>query len=152
MEEELMLRKYLIVSACCALLYAAPVFAQDTENTAQQPAATQPEGGHGRGRHFDPAKRTERLTKKLNLNADQQSKVKDILTSEQSQMQSLRSDTAMAKTDRHAKMMDIHKSLDDQIRGLLDSTQQQKWDKMQAKREQRMEKRHGGDRMGSAQQ
>ena len=30
-------------------------------------------------------------------------------------------------------MMDIRKSTDDQIRGLLDSTQQKKWDEMQAK-------------------
>jgi periplasmic protein CpxP/Spy len=147
-----MLRKYIIASACCALLYAVPIFAQDTGDTAQQPGATQSEGGHGR-RHFDPAKRTEELTKKLNLNADQQAKVKDILTNEQSQMQGLHSDTSMAQSDRRAKMMDIHKSSDDQIWALLDSTQQQKWDKMQAKREQKMEKHHGGDgTMGSTQQ
>jgi hypothetical protein len=33
-------------------------------------------------------------------------------------------------------MMDIHQSSDTQIRALLDSTQQKKWDEMQAKREQ----------------
>jgi hypothetical protein len=32
--------------------------------------------------------------------------------------------------------MEIHKSTDTQIRALLDSTQQKKWDEMQAKREQ----------------
>ncbi|HVO61185.1 MAG TPA: hypothetical protein VMT53_09625 [Terriglobales bacterium] len=141
-----MLRKYVIVSACCALLYAAPIFvaAQDTGNAAQSPTATQPESGRQRA-HFDPAKRTEKLTRNLNLNADQQAKVNDILTSEQSQMQSLHSDTSMAQADRRAKMMDIRKSSDDQIRALLDPTQQQKWDKMEAKREKRMEKHHRGN-------
>ena len=150
-----MFRKYVIASACCALLYAAPmlVSAQDTANTAQQPTATQPERAHKGGGNFDPAKRTEKLTKKLNLNADQQSKVKDVLTSEQSQMQSLHSDTSTPKADRRAKMMDIRKSSDDQIRSVLDPTQQQKWDKMEAKREQKMEKHHGGTgSMGAAPQ
>ena len=149
-----MFRKYVIVSACCALLYAAPMFvaAQDT-GTAQQPTAAQPERAHEHGGHFDPAKRTEKLTKKLNLNADQQAKVKDILTSEQSQMQTLHSDTSTAKADRHAKMMDVRKASDDQIRSLLDPTQQQKWDKIEAKHEQKMEKHHGGNgTMGSAPQ
>ena len=50
------------------------------------------------------------------------------------------------------KMMDIHKSTDANIRALLDSTQQKKWDEMQAKREQwGQNRRHGspdGDQQG----
>ena len=38
-------------------------------------------------------------------------------------------------------MMEIRKSGDAQIRALLDSTQQKKWDEMQAKREQWMQNR-----------
>jgi hypothetical protein len=76
------------------------------------------------------------LAKHLNLTSDQQSKVLDILKSEQSQMQSLRSDNSTAPEDRHSKMMDIHKTSSDQIRALLDSDQQKKWDDMESRREQ----------------
>jgi hypothetical protein len=47
-------------------------------------------------------------------------------------------------------MMDIHKSSDTQIRALLDSTQQQKWDEMQAKRQQWMQNRHQGPPNGDS--
>lgn len=42
-------------------------------------------------------------------------------------------------------MMDIRKSTDAQIRGVLDATQQKKWDEMLAKREQRMQGHHAPD-------
>ena len=113
---------------------AAPGFSQDNSATGQQ-AASQGEPAHPHGR-FDPAKRTEMLTKRLSLTADQQTKVLDILKSEQSQMESLHSDTSLPQEDRRSKMMDIHKTSSDQIRGLLDSDQQKKWDEMQSRREQ----------------
>ena len=112
---------------------AAPGFSQDNSAGGQQ-AAPQGEPGHQHAR-FDPAKRTEMLTKQLNLTSDQQTKVQDILKSEQSQMESLRSDTSLSQEDRRSKMMDLHKTSSDQIRGLLDATQQKKWDEMQSKHE-----------------
>ena len=123
----------MLAGAVCA---AAPlVVAQDSGSTPPQsaPAGAPPE--HGRG-HFDPAQRTERLTKELKLTSDQQPKVLDILKSEQSKMQDLRSDSSLSQDDRRAKMMDIHKASDDQIRALLDANQQKKFDTMQAKRGQ----------------
>ena len=117
--------------ACTAVPFAA---AQDSGSSSNdQPSANA--GGpseHGRGGHFDPAKRTEMLTKRLKLTADQQPKVLDILKSAQSQMQSLRSDSSVSQEDRRSKMMDIHKTSDDQIRALLDANQQKKWDAMQS--------------------
>ncbi len=111
-----------------------PGVAQDSGNNDQQTApAAGPEHGH---RHFDPAKRTERLTKELKLTSDQQPKVLEILKSEQSQMESLRSDSPTSRDDRRSKMMDIHKTSDDQIRALLDSNQQKKWDEIQSRHEE----------------
>jgi hypothetical protein len=99
----------------------------------------------------DPAQRTAELTKKLKLNSDQQTKVQDALQSERSQMESVHQDTSLAQQDRHAKMMEIHKSTDAQIRGLLDSTQQKKWDEMQSKHEEwRQDHRQGPPDAGSA--
>jgi protein CpxP len=124
----------MLAGAVCA---AAPfVVAQDSGAAPQQSA---PEGAppeHGRGGHMDPAMRTERLTKQLNLTSDQQAKVLDILKSAQSKMQDLRSDSSVPQEDRRSKMMEIHKTSDDQIRALLDANQQKKFDAMQAKREQ----------------
>jgi len=118
--------------------------AQDTGANDQQaaPEAAPPEHGPGRG-HMDPAKHAAMLAKRLNLSSDQQSKVQDILKSEQSQMESLRADSSVSPEDRRSKMMDIHKSTNDQVRGLLDPDQQKKWDEMQSRREE-WGHHHGG--------
>jgi periplasmic protein CpxP/Spy len=141
-----MLKHCLLVLMLAGLVYTVtPSVAQDSGGSDQQsaPAGAPPDHGHGRG-HFDPAKRTEMLTKQLNLTSEQQPKVLDILKSEQSQMESLRSDSSVQPADRHSKMMEIHKASNDQIRGLLDSNQQQKFDAMQNKHEQMQGHHEGG--------
>ncbi len=115
-----------LAALVCAVMPSA--IAQDSGSADQQ--AAPPE--HGRGGHFDPEKRTEMLTKQLKLTSDQQPKVLDILKSAQSQMQGLRSDSSLSQSDRRSKMMEIHKTSNDQIRALLDSKQQKKWDAMQS--------------------
>src|SRR5271168_803702 len=122
-----MLKHCFIVLALAALActITASAIAQDSGNN-NPPAAQsgeQPEHGH---RHFDPEKRTEMLTKQLNLTSDQQPKVLDILKSEQSQMETLRSDSTASQEDRHSKMMEIHKSSNEQVRALLTPDQQKK--------------------------
>lgn len=136
-----MLKNCLLALLLGALVGLAPLssLAQD-----QQPATSEAQEGHGHGHaHMDPAKHAAMLAKRLNLSSDQQSKVEDVLKSEQSQMESLRSDSSQSREDRHAKMMDIHKASNDQIRGLLNPDQQKQWDEMQSRREQRMEGHHG---------
>lgn len=134
---------------CLLALVAAGLLSVGTSlATAQEnPPSDQPsmqEHGHMGGHGYDPAQRTQELTKKLKLNSDQQTKVQDVLTSEKSQMQSLRQDTSMSQQDRRSKMMDIHKTSNDQIRAVLNSDQQKKWDEMQAKREEHMQNHKGG--------
>ena len=135
-----MLKRGLFAVTLSALIAAASVsaLAQDNQSNDQQsaPAGAQPDHGQAH-HHFDPAKRTEMLTKQLKLTSDQQPKVLEILKSEQSQMESLRSDSS--QDDRRSKMMDLRKASNDQIRALLDSTQQKKWDEMQSRHEQRQE-------------
>jgi periplasmic protein CpxP/Spy len=129
-----MLKHCLLALMLGGVLYAASALAmaqdapnQDAPQTNQQSQMAGP-NGH---RHFDPQRRTEMLTKRLNLTSDQQAKVLDIFKSEQSQMESLRSDSSLSQDDRHSKMMDIHKTSDDQIRALLTPDQQKKFDAMQ---------------------
>jgi periplasmic protein CpxP/Spy len=150
-----MLKQCLLVLVAAGLISITAPFAaaQDSPSNNQQ---SPPSHDNGRGHHGppDPAQRTQELTKQLKLTSDQQTKVQDVLQSERSQMESLRQDTSNSHEDRHAKMMEIHKTSDTQIRALLDSTQQKNWDEMQAKREQWMQDRHsaagaGSDRQGA---
>lgn len=133
-----MLKHCLLALMLAGVMYTVTPSASAQDNGASPPQAAPAE--HGRG-HFDPARRTQMLTRKLNLNADQQSKVLDIYKSAQSQMESLRSDTSVPQADRHAKMQEIRKNTDDQVRGVLSSDQQKKFDEMQSRREQREEQR-----------
>jgi protein CpxP len=148
-----MFKQSLLVLAAAGLISIAVPFAaaQDSPSNTQQ---TPPAMDNGGGRHHgppDPAARAAELNKKLNLTSDQQPKVLDALQSEHSQMESLHQDSSLSQDERHSKMMEIHKSTDAQIRGLLDSTQQKKWDEMQAKREQWMQGHHGGPDGGPGQ-
>src|SRR5271169_1246293 len=131
-----MLKHSLLALVLAGLTYAAPAVAQNApQNNApdQQSAPSAHEGHRGHG-PMDPAKRTEKLAKKLSLTPDQQTKVQELFKSEQSQMQSLHNDSTLSRDDRRSRMMDIHKTSNDQVRALLDATQQKKWDKMQANR------------------
>jgi hypothetical protein len=141
----------MLVGAMCGA--SASAIAQDAPNQSapnaapnndQQSAMAGP-GGH---RRFDPQKRTEMLTKRLNLTSDQQAKVLDTLKSEQSQMESLHSDTSLSQDDRRSKMMDIHKASSGQIRALLNPDQQKKYDAMQ--NEHGQGHRQNGDQGGGA--
>ena len=133
-----MLKQSLLALTLAGVVYtAAPfVLAQDSSASPQQSAPQGVSPEHGRGGHMDPAMRTKRLTKELNLTSDQQAKVLDILKSAQSKMQDLRSDSSVPQEDRRSKMMEIHKASDDQIRATLDPDQQKKFDAMQSKHEQ----------------
>ena len=147
-----MLKKYMLVLVAAGALSIAAPLASAQDNQSNDQAPSQENGGRHHGYHGqpDPAERTARLTKKLNLTSDQQPKVLAALQSEKSQMESLHQDTSLSQQDRRAKMMDIRQVTDSQIRGLLDSTQQKKWDEMQAEREQRMGNRHSGGHDGGS--
>jgi periplasmic protein CpxP/Spy len=148
-----MLKQYLLVLLAAGLiLIGAPlVTAQDSSSNDQQ-APPAHEGGRGHHGPSDPAQRTQELTKKLSLTSDQQTKVQGILQSERTQMESLHQDTSQSQQDRRSKMMDIHQTSDSQIRALLDSTQQKKWDEMQAKHGEWMQNRHQAPPAGGSDQ
>ncbi len=124
-----------LASVVCTV--TASAVAQNNGSNDQQsaPAGAPSEQWHGH-HHFDPEQRAEMLNKQLKLTSDQQPKVLEILKSEQSQMEKLRSDSSLSQDDRRPKMMEIRKSSNDHIRALLDPDQQKKWDAMQSRREQ----------------
>jgi periplasmic protein CpxP/Spy len=150
-----MFKQCLFALMLAGLVYtAAPAaIAQDAGNNDQQaaPAGGPQEQGRMHSR-MDPGRRVEMLSKQLNLTPDQKTKVLDILKSGRSKMESVRDDSSLSPQDRHTKMMDIHKASNDQIRALLDSNQQKKFDEMQSRQEQWMQGHHpGGEGMGAPQ-
>jgi len=132
-----------LVAASLISVGASFAAAQDSPSNDQQSPPAQDNAMRRHG-PVDPAQRTTELTKRLNLRSDQQTKVQSALQSERSQMEGLHQDSSLSQQDRRAKMMDIHKATDAQIRGVLDANQQKKWDEMQARREQRMQNRNQG--------
>jgi len=146
-----MLKQCLLVLVAAGLISIAAPFVAAQDSPSQGQSNDQQPQEHGRHHGMDPAQRTQELTKKLNLTTDQQAKVKDALDSEHSQMESIHQDSSLSQDDRRAKMMDIRKTTDTQVRGLLDSNQQKKWDEMQAQRGQ-WGQHHGQGGPGSDQQ
>src|SRR5580700_12168627 len=114
-----MLKQSLLILAAAGLISIAAPFATAQNNPSpsqsqsqsndQQAKPAQENGGRHHGPP-DPAERTRELTKHLKLSSDQQTKVKDALESEHSQMESLHQDTSVSQQDRHAKMMEIRNS------------------------------------------
>ena len=152
-----MLKQSLLILAAAGLISIAAPFAtaQNNPSPSQSNDQQSPTAQNNGGRHHgppDPAERTRELTKHLKLTSDQQTKVQDALVSQRSQMESLHQDASLSQQDRRSKMMEIRKNTDQQIRGLLDSNQQSKWDAMQARREQRMQNRRAGEQGAPPQQ
>jgi hypothetical protein len=148
-----MLKQSLLILVAASLISIAAPFAaaqdQDKDKDSQAAGQTndkqsQQDNDHPRHGPPDPARRTQELTRQLRLTSDQQPQVLEALQSQRSQMESLRQDASLSRPDRRAKMMEIRKNTDAQIRSVLDSTQQKKWDEMQARREQWMQNHHEG--------
>lgn len=85
---------------------------------------------HHNRRGMSADQKLQKMTKKLDLSADQQSQIKPILESEQQQMEQLRQDTAMSRQDRQQKMMEIRQDSSQKIEAVLNDTQKQKYESM----------------------
>jgi hypothetical protein len=125
--------------------YAIPV--QDNAQAGQPSDNGQQQGemgGHHRRGAWNGQQgmqhRLQMLTKQLNLNSDQQSKVQAILQNQQTQFASMHQDTSLSQQDRRTKMMQLHETTNSQIRAVLNDDQQKKFDAMVQKEHQRMGK------------
>lgn len=123
------------------------LLAQQTD-PATAPPSSQDGGPPPRGPHGDPAERQahmlESMTKRLNLSPDQVTQIKAIQADNETQMQAIHSDSSLQGADRHAKMMDLHKAENDKVRAVLNDDQKAKFDAMQAKHHEHMQRDHDG--------
>jgi hypothetical protein len=70
------------------------------------------------------------LTDKLNLTADQQSKIKPILEDQRQQMETVRNDSSLSREDRMTKMRTIRESAASKIKDNLNDDQKKQYDAM----------------------
>jgi len=134
-----------LLSLLAACLFAMAALAQ--QNPPAQPSGDQKQGGHGHmgmgpgmGNVDDHVKE---LSAKLNLTADQQTKVKTILEEHHQQMQAMMKDDSLSKEDKHAKMKSMHDSIHAKVREILTDEQKPKFDAMVKDMESNMNGMHG---------
>lgn len=114
-----------------ALLSTGITFAQAPDgNQAAPTAPTQ----SGKERAMNPDKQAQHLGKRLGLSADQVAQLKPILEARQQQMESLRADSSLSAADRRAKAQTIVQDSNAKIEALLNDTQKQQFEQMQAER------------------
>lgn len=128
-------------------LLAFPLFAAGASAAQYQGGGYGGHEGSGRGQ-MSPDARLKRMTKELNLTADEQAKIKPVLVDEQKKMQDLRNDSSNDRQAMREKMMQLHKDTSDQIRALLDDKQKESFDKLEQERQERMQNRRGGSMGG----
>jgi periplasmic protein CpxP/Spy len=130
----------LALTGLLTLGMATAALAQD--NSAPPPQNPNMQGHRG----MNPDKQLQHMTKQLNLSADQQAQIKPILEARQQQMQQLWQDQSMSQQDRRQKMMSIREDSSNKIEAVLNDTQKQQYEAMQAKMQQRrMEHGQGGN-------
>ena len=122
--------KLILFLAGLALL-AAPVLRAD-EPAA--PPADQPACRDWRqGRRAEMRERFQRMTKELNLTADQQAQAEAIFKQTGDAFKALRNDAALTGEQKRAKMQDLRKGTRDQLHALLTPEQQAKAKELRAK-------------------
>jgi hypothetical protein len=124
------MRKQIVTLALSSLFgLGAALAAPQAPDQAAPPAV---QNSQPAGRHMaDPNRQLKRLTKRLNLTADQRNQILPILSDRQQQMQSILSDNSLSPKDRHAKMRAVREDSDARIRAILTDSQKQTYDQMQ---------------------
>ncbi|WP_442588509.1 DUF5969 family protein [Pedobacter sp. AW31-3R] len=92
------------------------------------------------------AKMTARLTEKLSLTADQQTKIKAVFLDQQAQMEKTRAEQTQDRSAMRGKMMEMMKESDSKINAVL--TEEQKKSYEAYKEERKSEMKNRGDRGG----
>ena len=126
-------------------LFAACLFALAATAQQNPPAQENGEHKHGgqSGRMGNMDDMMQELTTKLNLTADQQTKIKSIMEENHQKMQTSMKDESLSKEDKHAKTMEMHNAVHAKVREVLTDDQKPKFDAMVKDMETNM---HGHDK------
>ncbi len=80
---------------------------------------------------MDPDRQLQRLTRELDLTADQQTQIKPLLVDHQQKVQALFQDQSVAQQDRRARMKALGDDMHGKIAAVLNDQQKQKFEEMQ---------------------
>ena len=69
----------------------------------------------------------DKISAELNLTDDQKTKIKPVLESEYSQLQTINQDSSLSPDQKKAKAKEAHSSAKTEINGVLTPDQQKKW-------------------------
>lgn len=116
-------KKLTLVTIVAGSLWAGSNALQAQDNTNTPPASSQTPGAPGmRGRP-----NAEQIAKELGLNDDQKSKLKTVLTDQQTKIRALREDTSLSQEDKRAKMKEIRADTQSKLKEILTADQFAKW-------------------------
>ena len=126
-------------------LLAACLFAMAAGAQQNPPAQESGEHKHGgqSGRMGNMDDMMQELTTKLNLTADQQTKIRSIMEQQHEQMRATMNDQSLSKEDKHAKMKSAHESIQAKVREVLTDEQKPKFDAMMKDMENNMHGKNG---------
>jgi protein CpxP len=99
------------------------------QDKADAPGGAPPPGGRGRGMP-SAEMRMERMSKELELTAEQKPKVEAALKETDKKMQELRADTSIAREDRQPKMRAIREEETKKLKEILTADQFKKYEEM----------------------
>ena len=123
----------------------ASAFAQQTQappdSQAPPPQAAGQPHGHGR----TPDAQLKALTKKLNLSAEQQAQLRPILEDRATQMQAIRNDSNLSRTDRRSKLKDLREESTQKLEAVLTAEQKQTYEAMPQKSKEHRNGKHANN-------
>jgi periplasmic protein CpxP/Spy len=123
-------------------LGAALAAPQDSQSAAGAQAQSETTQHAGKQHQVDPNRQVQRLSKRLNLTADQQAQLLPILTDRQKQIVAIRSDNTLAAQDRREKLRAVMEDSNTKIKALLNDTQKQTFEQLEQQRRTRMQEQH----------
>jgi periplasmic protein CpxP/Spy len=145
------MRKQFLTLALASLFGMGAAFAAPLpQDQSAAPQSVAPQEGQHAWHHADPNQEVKRLTKRLNLSADQQNQLLPILTDRQQQMEGIHNDSSLSAKDKHAKMRAVREDTDAKIRNVLTDAQKQTYDQMQQQMRERMQQRREQNQNGSS--
>lgn len=118
------MKNLLVTSSLVLALSCGAAFAQQTPDPGAAPAPQSAEAPIHHGHHRpNPHRQAEMLGRKLNLTADQTTRIEPILASRDQQMEALHTNAQLAPEDRHAQMKTINQQTEQQLSGVLSPDQ-----------------------------
>ncbi|HEY1662420.1 MAG TPA: hypothetical protein VGI03_08380 [Verrucomicrobiae bacterium] len=100
-----------------SLAFGPALLAQDSTSPSTNTPPANVQGGQMRGQSVDQM--LQRLTTRLSLTADEQTKVKPILQSQIDQIGAVRKDSSLSSDDARAKMKAIRQDIMNQMQAVL---------------------------------